>query len=157
MSWSREADDAFSRLLGCSQDSLDRIHRKADEYRKAYIDAGRPIQPQLSLEEAWAELESYGSDSDCEETDLAPISPPMTPKGGEDRGPPLSSARTFHPSDHQRICDSPEPWEASSNAPSHADQTEDDEVTQPLPTPRHSLCHSQGKHRRPKPIDTSAR
>ena len=70
--WDRAADDAFNRLLGYSQEYLDRIHKGADEYRAMF--AAR----MESAPEAWTDLES---DSDYDDAHLAPLSPPLTPKG----------------------------------------------------------------------------
>ena len=67
MSWDRATDDAFNRLLGYSQEELDRFHEKVDElraWRKAH-------DPQSDFE--WTESDS--------EPDGAPITPPDSPKG----------------------------------------------------------------------------
>ena len=76
MSWDRAADDAFKRLLGYSQERLDRIHKAADE-RRAMLEAR---DPQPSFE--WVD-----SDSDFDDADRALLSPPPSPKGD---GPDLS-------------------------------------------------------------------
>jgi hypothetical protein len=81
-------------VLGYSLEYLDRVHRKADEYREAVLAAGGKIGPQMSLEEAPAVLASYESDSDLEDKYLAPLSPPLTPKesdGGLAFAAPLPS------------------------------------------------------------------
>lgn len=54
MEETREAEDAFWCVLGYSQEYLDRVHRKADEYRETVLAAGGRIGPQMSLEEGSA-------------------------------------------------------------------------------------------------------
>ena len=69
--WTREALDAFHRLLGFSQERLDCIHELADRY------------PRACLERTYEPAESDTDSSD----DGAPLSPPPSPRG---RGPGLS-------------------------------------------------------------------
>ena len=76
MAWTREADDAFHRLLGYSQEYLDYTHKFADGYR-AHVQARQAQFPPWE----WA-----SSDSDLE-TDNVPPTPPESPKGD---GPNLS-------------------------------------------------------------------
>ena len=75
--WDRAADDAFHRLLGYSQEYLDRVHEGVDEYRAAHA------AQIASAPDAWTDLES---DSDYDDAHGAPLSPPLTPKG-EGQGP----------------------------------------------------------------------
>ncbi|KAF7511330.1 hypothetical protein GJ744_004895 [Endocarpon pusillum] len=67
MSWDRAAYGAFDRLLGYSQEYLDRVYKGAEEYR-AYLDA------QGRLNTSW---EAAESDSDY---DNVPLSLLPTPK-----------------------------------------------------------------------------
>ena len=69
--WTREALDAFNRLLGHSQEYLDRVHELADRY------------PRPNLERTYEPAESDTDSSD----NGAPLSPPPSPRG---RGPDLS-------------------------------------------------------------------
>ena len=65
--------DAFSRLLGCSQEYLDEVHRRADEGRA-----------RLGPLVRWEPASSSDSESDDDHT---PLTPPKSPKGD---GPDLS-------------------------------------------------------------------
>ena len=76
MSWDRAAADAFDILRGYTQEYLDEVHKRADDYR-AFLDARGPQPP-------WEPAES---DSDFSEPDGAPLSPPTSPKS---EGPDLS-------------------------------------------------------------------
>lgn len=69
MSVARTESDAIHKLLGYSQDYLDCVHKDADELR-ASIQA-RDFQP------VWYPCDS---DSDLEDIDGAPMSPPQSPK-----------------------------------------------------------------------------
>lgn len=68
MPWDRAAYDAFQRLLGTSQEELDRRHREADELRAWRLAHDGP--PKVF---EWTDA------SDPE--DGAPITPPESPKG----------------------------------------------------------------------------
>lgn len=71
MSFDRAESDAIHRLLGYSQDYLDGVRKGADELRTR-IEARDP-QP------TWYPCDS---DSDLENIDGAPMSPPQSPKDG---------------------------------------------------------------------------
>ena len=66
----RMESDAFHRLLGYSQEYLDRIHKLADE-RRASFRLHKDFQPICY---------PYDSDSDFEDDDGAPMTPPRSPK-----------------------------------------------------------------------------
>lgn len=74
MSWDRAASDAVSRLLGYSQEYLDDIHKRAEEYQAALDARGFPPP------ETWEPASS--SDSDSDDARLAPLSPPRSSKSG---------------------------------------------------------------------------
>lgn len=69
MSSKRAESDAIHRLLGYSQDYLDRVHKDADAIRARI--GSRDSQP------LWYPCDS---DSDLENIDDAPMSPPQSPK-----------------------------------------------------------------------------
>jgi hypothetical protein len=71
----REQSDAIDRLLGYSQEWLDRVYEGAEEWRKFYESQG----PQPSYEVL---------DSDTESDDDAPLSPPLS---DDSNGPDLST------------------------------------------------------------------
>jgi len=96
MSWDRAAHDAFHRLLGYTQEYLDAVHKGADEYR-AMLDARGPQLP----------YEPASSDSEYDDSHLAPLSPPPSPRREEPdlsesawlRWRPADLARGIEPKD----------------------------------------------------------
>lgn len=84
MSWDQAASDAFARLLGFPQEYLDEVHQRAKQCQTA-IDA-RGFPPP----ETWEPVSS--SDSDSDDTRLAPLSPPRSPKSPKGERPAFSRA-----------------------------------------------------------------
>lgn len=72
MSWDRAASDAFSRLLGYSQEYLNEVHKRSEEYQAALDARGFPPP------ETWEPASS--SDSDSDDARFAPLSPPRSPR-----------------------------------------------------------------------------
>ena len=157
MAWTREAEDSFSRLLGYSQEYLDEVHKFADEYREAVLAAGGQIGPQRPLEEMRAQYLSYESDSDFDDKPLAPLSPPLTPKGsdgGSDiAAPPPPGRNTLI---HGDGVDSLEAAEESRTTISDTEMDGQHEVP-PLPTLTSSQSVSHRRRRRPVATTVSDR
>ena len=67
---SRQESDAWGRMCGYSQGYLDEVNKNVDDYRARH--ANDPPQP------PW---EGPGSDTESEDADGAPLSPPPSPRG----------------------------------------------------------------------------
>ena len=72
---SREESNAWLGLFGKSQDYIDEINRARDDYRAKHADDSQPL---------W---EGPETETESEDVDGAPLSPPASPKGD---GPDLS-------------------------------------------------------------------